>query len=150
MRTEQVECVVFKRYRRKIKYLLLKRIPRKGHFWQPPCGGVEKGDKTLQDAVFRELYEEAGISQASIKQVIDPVHTFKITTDYLTGESANTITEYVFGVEVYPKTKVTLDKNIYVEHEAKKWVTFKQALNMLKWEDNKIGLRKLHEHLSNK
>lgn len=144
MRTKQVECIVFKRVGTEVSYLLLKRIPSKGDFWQPPCGGVEKEDDSLMDAVFREIKEEAGIEKSDVLEVIEGVHTFTMSSHYLTKEEMPPITEYVFGVEIGLDVEVDLTKNIYVEHEEFKWVEYEQALELLKWEDNKTALRKLH------
>ena len=148
MRTQQVECIVFKKDTDDFKFLLLKRIPSKGHFWQPPCGGVEKEDTNLTDAVLREIKEEAGISEDNILRILYKVHSFTMNSDYLSNKSIPIITEYVFGIEVEPETKIDITKNIYTEHEEFKWVNFQDALELLKWEDNKTALKKLHQMLS--
>jgi len=66
MRKIQLECIVYRKRGNKIEFLLMKRIPEKGGFWQPPCGGMENEDKSLKDAAFRELSEEANISKKDI------------------------------------------------------------------------------------
>jgi len=144
MRTTQLECIVFRRKNDSYEFLILKRIPNKGGFWQPVCGGMEKEDKSLLDAAFRELEEEANIQKKDILNVLEDVHYFEINKHYLTGKPISTIKEYVLGFEVKPDTKVTIGKNISAEHDEIKWVTFKEALKLLKWKDNKKGFRKLN------
>jgi len=49
----------------KKKVFIGKRIDIKKEAWQMPQGGVNKGEE-LEDAVYRELYEETGIKKAKI------------------------------------------------------------------------------------
>ncbi len=146
-RTTQLECIVFRRKNNEIEYLVMKRIPKKGGFWQPVCGGMEESDSTLIEAAYRELKEEANINKEDIIKVYENVHHFEITKHYLTGEPIPTIKEYVFGFEVNEGFNVSIDKNIYVEHEEIKWVPFEEAIKLLKWENNKDGFKKLNEIL---
>jgi len=48
------------------KLLLCKR--KKSNNWQFPQGGVDTGEKS-EDAALRELYEEVGIKERSIKKI---------------------------------------------------------------------------------
>lgn len=148
MRTKQVECIVFRKKGNSFEFLLLKRIPEKGGFWQPPCGGVEKDDASKLEAAYRELMEETSIKKEDVMRVIEDVDVFEINKHYLTGEPIPTITEYVFGFEVNPDVYVSIQNNIYPEHETFEWVKFDKALSLLKWENNKIALQKLNQILS--
>lgn len=149
MRTTQLECIVFRRKNDSYEFLILKRISSKGGFWQPVCGGMEKEDKSLLDAAFRELKEEANIQRKDILNILSNVHYFEINKHYLTGNPISPIKEYVFGFEIKPNFTITLDKNIYPEHEEIKWVSFEEALTLLKWENNKDGFKKLNNLLNN-
>ena len=124
MRTQQVECIVFRKHKTHVQYLLLKRIPKKGSFWQPPCGGVEKEDKSLIEATYREVQEETGITHDKIIRIIEDVYRFTMNNDYLTGKESAPLKEYVLGVEVVPDVTVKLDCNIDVEHEEYRWIDF--------------------------
>jgi dATP pyrophosphohydrolase len=150
MRKVQLECIVFRKKGKNHEFLLLKRIPEKGGFWQPPCGGMEETDKSLLDAAYRELSEEANTTKKDVISIIENVHSFEITKHYLTGEPILPIKEYVLGFEVKPDFTPTIDNNIYTEHEEMRWVGFKEALKLLKWENNKEGFKKLHSLITKK
>lgn len=143
MRRIQIECIVFRKKGRIHEFLLLKRIPKKGGFWQPPCGGLEKEDGSKLEAAYREILEEANIHRESVIRVIEDVDVFEINKHYLTEEPIPTITEYVFGFEVDPNISISIQDNIYPEHERFEWVSFEKALNLLKWENNKAAFTKL-------
>lgn len=128
----QIEAIVFRKNKNNYEFLLLKRIPEKGGFWQPITGEIEE-DETSEEAVKREMAEEIGIN--NILQIIENVHHFILRE---TGKE-----EFVLGVEVNSNEKVILDKNIYQEHEEYKWCSYEEAIKLLKWEGNKEGLRKL-------
>ncbi len=133
----KVEVVIFRFVNGSYEYLLLKRIASRGGFWQPVTGGLEEGEE-LHDAIVREVREETGI--ARIKRIINDVHQFTL-------EDKKHFTEYVFGAEINADEKITFDKNIYEEHDAHRWCSFDKAMQMLKWDGNKTGLRKLHKLL---
>jgi dihydroneopterin triphosphate diphosphatase len=147
MRTTQIECIVFRKKESAFEFLLLKRIPKKGGFWQPPCGGLEKDDFSKLEAAYRELLEEANIKKEDVIRVIENVDVFEINKHYLTGKPIPAITEYVFGFEVNSDLSVSIHNNIYPEHETFEWVSFDKALSLLKWENNKVALQKLNQLL---
>lgn len=142
----QVECIIYRRIDSKIEYLVLKRIPEKGGFWQSPTGGFEDDDGSLLNACYREIYEETGINQNDILSVYENVYIFQFEDIYL--DQNHIMTEYVFGFEVNPDVTITLDGNVYVEHEEYQWVSFKEALKLLKWQNNKDAFSKLNELLN--
>lgn len=143
MRKIQLECIIFRKNKEKYKFLLLKRVREKGGFWQSPCGGLEKNDISLLEASYREISEETGISKKDISRVIKDVHSFEINKNYITGKPIPPIKEYVFGFEVNPKIKISIKDNIHKEHEEFKWVSFENAIKMLKWDNNKDAFNKL-------
>jgi dihydroneopterin triphosphate diphosphatase len=147
MKTDQVECIVFRKKEKNIEFLLLKRIPKKGGFWQPICGGKEETDKSLIAAAFRELKEEANILQKDIITIFPSFYFFEINKHYLTGKPISPIKEYVFGFETNSNVVISIKKNIYPEHDEIRWVSFEEAIKLLKWENNKDALKKLNELL---
>ncbi len=129
--------IIFKKNRKNWEFLLLKRIPSRGGFWQPVSGRVEKNENPLQ-AVKRETIEETGIKQ--FKRIIKDVYLFKL-------EEEPNKTSYVFGIEIDSSQKINLDANIYPEHDKIKWCKFDEAIKLLKWPHNKEGLKKLYKIL---
>lgn len=101
------------------------------------------------EALKREIREETGIE--NIVRIIENVHYFEFRDlpfiEYLKkqGQTCEYLKEYVFGVEVALDEVVDLDIE---EHSEYKWCTFKEALSLLKWRENKGALKKLNEILS--
>ena len=133
----KVQVIIFRKNKGSIEFLLLRRIPERGGFWQPVTGGIEK-DEDKKEAVIRELREETGIKD--FIRIIENVYHLK-----LEGDGAD---EYVFGVEISPNTNISLKKNIYLEHDKYEWYKFEKALSLLKWPGNKEGLRRLNKILT--
>lgn len=148
MRTAQLFCIVFRKKGADYEYLLLRRISTKGGFWQAVSGGYEESDVNKLEAAYREMKEEAGIDRSQIIRVIEEVHQYTYDKHYLTGEPITPITEYVYGFEVGLDMEVRMDRNIYTEHDEYRWVSFEEALSLLKWEANKEAFRKLKEKIS--
>lgn len=136
MRTEkQIEVFFYKRLPDgKYSFLLMRRVPDRGGFWQPLTGGVEHGE-TLEEAIVREADEETGITE--MVEVVDSNYHYEFTDE---GRSH---VEYIFGAEVPVSTNVRLSH----EHDDLRWVNKDEALQLLKWPGNKEGLRKLCERL---
>ncbi len=136
----QVEAILFRFINGSCEYLLLKRIDRRGGFWQPVTGGLEEGEE-LPDAVVREVKEETGITK--LKRIIPGIYQFTF------GEKPF-LKEYVFGAEINPSERIVFDKNVYEEHDNYRWCSYKEALQLLKWPGNKKGLTNLHTILKKK
>lgn len=135
---QAILSIIFRRDKGEIKYLLLKRTPSRGGFWQPVSGRVEENEIPLE-AAKREVMEETGIKK--FKKIISDVYTFSL-------ENEPYKTSYCFGFEVSPKTKIDLNYNIYPEHNNIKWCGFNEAIRLLKWPHNKEALKRLKEIIS--
>jgi len=137
MRTnKQVEVIIFKKEGKELLFLILKRNPQKGGFWQPITGGIEEKE-TFEEAATREIGEEIGVI-SGIK-LIDIGYSFEFFDH---GENHF---EKVFAVEVKPETKITISE----EHTEFKWVSVQVAIDQfLKYEKNKEGFIKLIEFLN--
>jgi dATP pyrophosphohydrolase len=131
----QVQGILFRKINGEIQYLLLKRTPEKEGFWQPVTGGLEEGEARVE-ALKREVWEETGI-----KNVVGIVEN----VDYFEYSDAHFIKEYVFGVEVHPNEKIAIDGK---EHSQFRWCSLQEALELLKWDENKKALSRLNEILS--
>lgn len=126
----QVEIFLFKHTREGVRFLMLKRNPQKGGFWQPVTGGVHEGE-TDEQAALREVLEETGIQATNL---LDTAFTFEYKHEN------KVIHEHVFGLEVPENAAVQLSS----EHTKLVWATKTEALDKyLKWTENKQGLQKL-------
>jgi dATP pyrophosphohydrolase len=135
-RTTQVEVIVFKIINNEVIFLLLKRNKQKGGFWQPITGGVEENEG-LDQAAKRELREETSITE--YLRIINNVHYFEFDTDDL-----GVLKEYVFGVQIEPDVKIEISP----EHVEMRWCSLDESLKLLKYENNKIGFKKLFSLLT--
>ena len=119
------------------EYLLLKRNPTRGSFWQGVTGATEKNE-SLIDAASRELKEETGIIPEYICQV-DYSYSFPVESELTSHYPPNTetIREFVFLAEVKPTTIPSLS----FEHVEYCWVHFTEGLNLLKWLNNRDALK---------
>jgi len=131
-RIAQVEVIIFKIIDDKPIFLLLKRHPDRGGFWQPVTGGVE-ADEDLKVAALREMEEETGIKD-TIK-VLENVHYF----EFEPNGGYDWTKEYVYGVQVNEKIEAVISD----EHTELKWCSLKEALELLKYESNREGFRKI-------
>ena len=135
----QVQGILFRKINRGIEYLLLKTTPEREDFWQPVTGGLEEGE-TKVEALKREVWEETGIK--STARIIEDVHYFEYSdAHFINIKGFNFIKEYVFGVEVDPNERIVIDGK---EHSQFSWCSFQEALQLLKWDENKKALSKLN------
>lgn len=130
-RKKLVEIIVFKIVDNVAMFLMLKRNKQKGGFWQPVTGGVEDGE-SLFEAANRELQEETGITK--YLRIINNVYYFEFDT-----VEFGVLKEYVFGVQI----ESDMDAKLSPEHTEMKWCTLEESLALLKYENNKIGFKKL-------
>ena len=145
-----VSITVFRKKNSRIEFLLLHRLKSVGGFWQSPGGKREKTDVSLKAAALREVYEETGISKKDVIKYIPTYHKSSFDKHYLTNKPIRTIYEDIVGLEVKPDVKITLEVNIIPEHDSFVWVSFKKALTMLKWQNNKDAFHKFHHILLEK
>lgn len=130
-RTTQVEVIVFKIINGEILFLLLKRTEQRGGFWQPVTGGVHEGE-SLVEAVKRELLEETGIKD--FIHIYNDIHSFEFDL-----EKYGTLKECVFGVRIADN----IDAELSPEHTEMKWCSLDESLDLLKYDGNKVGFKKL-------
>lgn len=123
-------------------YLLLKRkLHWKG--WEFPKGGVEKFE-TKRHALKRELREETGLDLIKTKKHDYSGRYFyaKVFPDR-PGFIGQTFSLYSAEVR---EGKVKFDKN---EHAGYKWVSYKDALKLLKYPDQKKALEIVNQWVRN-
>lgn len=126
---QQTEIVIFKKQGSEMLFLILKRNPQKGGFWQPITGGVEQGE-TFEQTAVREVYEEIGIAEAKLLDIDFSFEFFDHGENHL---------EKCFAVEVSPDAEIILSD----EHTEFKWVDIETAINQfLKYPNNKKAFQK--------
>lgn len=130
-----VFVVVYSKTRDSIEYLILKR---KLHWsgWEFPKGGIEGKEKVIS-SIMRELKEETSLNALKITKfpVSGKYEYAKIFSDR-EGIIGQTYTLY--SAEVRKKENIGIDRQ---EHSGYRWVEFEEALNSLKWPNQKECLR---------
>jgi dATP pyrophosphohydrolase len=131
----------------KIEFALFKRKALKDwDFWQGIAGGGE-GNETPLETAKRETYEESGIPMESNFIKLNTVNSIPISgfkDKNLWEENLYVIPEYSFGVNA-SSSIVTISK----EHTKYKWLSYSEALKILKWDNNKTALWELNCRLLN-
>jgi dATP pyrophosphohydrolase len=129
----QIQAILYRKVDEKLQFLLLRRALDRDGFWQPVTGGQEEGESRME-TLAREVEEETGIT--GFIRVVDGVHYFEYALPHL-------IKEYVFGVEVSSDEQVEIGE----EHTESRWCSFHEALQLLKWKENKEAITRLNEIL---
>jgi len=124
-------------------YILLKRNKNRGGFWQPITGGEENFDNgDLLKTAIRETREELGIDIAE-SQIVEIPHSFK----FIDQEGVEH-TEKCFGTILPLEAKGQI--RLSDEHTAILYGTDLDYLkSLLKFEDNRIGLEKFSQWMTN-
>jgi len=138
-----VSVIIYRKNNAGYEFLLLKRVPKFGDFWQPPGGRMEEGETKLETA-YREVLEEAGITKDDILKIHEDIYYFTVLRHYLSDKPLNSVSEqHVMAFEVRPDTKINIHNNPDSEHEEYKWVDYDTVVKMLKWQNNKDSYEKL-------
>jgi len=120
------------------QFLLLRRIPPRGGYWQGITGAVEP-DEALDEAAIRELTEETALTPTRLLPA-GYSYTFPAKKSGSTKSSpTQRVTEYVFLALLGAKVDPTIDPR---EHDAWDWFTYEEALTWLRWPENIEGLRR--------
>ncbi len=126
-----------------IVYAVFKRKPETGGYWQGIAGGGEEGESPLT-AAHREAREEAGITTDCEFLKLDSLSTVPVAgvCGFVWGPDVLVIPEYSFGV------RVTGDR-LYLsgEHTEYRWLNYRAAHDLLRWDSNKNALWELDYRL---
>ncbi len=133
-----VEVHIFLKSDKEIKFLLLKRAENEKYpnIWQPITGSINKNEKAYETAL-REVTEETGIKVKELLVVPTLSGFYSYENDYISIIP-------VFAVEVEENIEVKLSQ----EHSDFKWVSLKEALEMVSWEDQRKSMRLINEHFT--
>ena len=143
MYRKSVFIVVYRIENNKPSYLLLKRHKHwKG--WEFPKGGYEKKENSL-DVVKREVYEETNNKPQNIIK-----HPFSGRYEYqkCLKDRPNIVgqTFSLYSAEIKSK-KIEFDE---WEHLDFCWCSLKEAIKLLKWENQKEGIMIVNDFLTKK
>ena len=127
------------------EYLLLRRIPRIGGFWQGVTGSREEGEGIAQ-AAHREVLEETGFSLDAVES-IGYSYRFPVEDQWrhLYDPRVENIVEHVFVAETAGG-----DPKLSWEHEIWRWCTLDEAACLLKYPNNLEALRRCASFLANR
>jgi 8-oxo-dGTP pyrophosphatase MutT (NUDIX family) len=139
----QVNVFPYRANNRQIEFLLMRRLPHGGGFWQGVSGGVLVGeDITL--AAERELDEETGF-QTEV-QSLDFTYSYPVEEkDKLKySPDVREVVEHAFVADVSGLGETTLSR----EHDAFKWQRFIDIdMKDLFWPENQEALRRAWEFI---
>jgi len=130
---EKVFVIVYRIVDSSLELLSLKPSPEPGRNtdYYVITGGVEKYDKSLEEASLREVAEEIGIKSNSI---ISLDHTISYTDHITFKEHA----EHCFGVKAND-SKIVLN----FEHIDYRWLNKNDFINTIWWDYDKKILEKM-------
>jgi dATP pyrophosphohydrolase len=128
----------------KIEFAVFKRADEA--FWQGIAGGAEDNETPIEAAI-RESFEETKIPVTSKFYPLQfqgnvPVNAFAASKYW--SKELYVIPEFYFAVEC-----IGVEIIISHEHTEFKWVTYDEAVKLLKWDSNKTALWELNERLLN-
>lgn len=132
------------------EFLMLRRIPEHDGFWQGVSGAPEWGEPD-DTAAVREVREETGLE---VSERLMPVgYRYELRKaevegwaaavwERLYGLGVETVPEEVYAAEASADWEPTLAPS---EHDAHRWCTLDEALDLLKFEENREALRRAAE-----
>jgi len=126
----KIEGIVFSKEGGNYKFLIIKRVPEDGGFWQPLTEGLEEGE-TIEECLKRGVEEELGISD--IKNITERIWSF--AWENKDGEPN---IDLVYGVEISKDKKVTINPE---EHSEYRWCSLEETLKLLGKENNKKAFK---------
>lgn len=125
-------AVVYRKRFGRVRFLLIHQID--GSFWGFPKGHVVKGESERETA-FREVLEETGLRVRFKRGFCERIH-------YLTQSSRKK--EVVFFLSQVQGQTVRIGES---EVDDYRWVTYRQALDLLPFENLRLLLEKAHNYI---
>jgi ADP-ribose pyrophosphatase YjhB (NUDIX family) len=133
----KVEGIIFAKEDAFHKFLLIKRVPEEGGFWQPLTESLREKE-TVEECLLRGLREELGIKE--VVNITDRIWQFGW------DKNGETNLDLVYGVEILSDTKIILSK----EHSRYRWCSFNIAVSLLKYDTNKEALKRFRTNFMKK
>lgn len=129
------QSIVYRKSGLTHEVLVLKRSKKDGGFWSLVNGTLEF-DESIPECRNRELLEEVGIQ--NVKKWSDEIHRFTFR------DKDATILVLVYAAKIEKNITITLNH----EHTEYKWLSFDDAIGLVKYNDDKNGLRACRDQLS--
>jgi 8-oxo-dGTP pyrophosphatase MutT (NUDIX family) len=119
-----------------IRVLILRRPPSRGGIWVPVSGKVEARDRDFRSALRREIAEETGFTAPL------PLHSldWEVVFD---GPDGRPWRLHAYRVELQAAWTPRLSE----EHDAYEYVSPREAIHRLHYEDNRSAVRLLLQRL---
>ena len=135
---KQVLIIPYRIIDNKIEYCIFKRKDMDA--WQWIAGGAEDFDEDIIASAKREFFEETSIKDAQIQQLemTCKIPVVNVVKDFIWGEDVFYSEEYSFAVNITDE-KIQLSN----EHTEYKWVDYKEAKSLLRYDSNKSALWEL-------
>ena len=126
----------FRRDTNGIDYLMMRRSPKYGGFWQGITGAIDENETPLGGA-RRELKEETQLSPAHLFQV-EFNYSFPMEEEWKPwyAPGVESIEECVFLAEISDGSEPILS----FEHDLYEWMPYAPAMARLKWPNNQRAL----------
>lgn len=131
----KVEGIVFSKVNGDYEFLIIKRVPEDGGFWQPLTESLEEGE-TVEECMIRGVKEELGLDK--ITGVTERLWSFPWE-----NKKGEPNIDLVYGVEISRDAEVKINPK---EHSEYKWCSFDEAMELLGKDNNK----KAFEHFKEK
>ena len=131
--------IVYRKTEGKVEFLVLHRVfGWKG--WEFPKGGVEKYDKTEEDALLREIKEETGLSKIRIGEKLPHAIKYKYPKDFAKKYRHTETEQHVFLVRAFEDKIKTPQFSGVKEHDDYKWLSYEEARKQITHENQKEAL----------
>jgi dihydroneopterin triphosphate diphosphatase len=145
-----VSIQLFKPTPRGFRYLMLRRPPARGGFWQSVTGAPLAGE-TDTEAAIREVHEETGYDVSASIIPLGVSYSYALRPELADrwrsryGPGVNTISVVAFGAEVLAAADPLLDPT---EHDSFAWYSHERADAVLDWPIEKDALAGRRKALS--
>lgn len=139
----QVLVIPYKIMNDEIEFGIFSRSDMK--CWQWIAGGGEDFDESIIESAHREANEEAGIPKDLELMELDSITTIPVENcagGFIWGDDIFVVPEYSFAVNTLGHDFV-----LSSEHKEFKWVSYDEAMGMLKYDSNRSALWELNIRL---
>lgn len=121
-------------------FLMLRRIPTRGGFWQGVTGAPHPHESD-DEAAVREVREETGFDVSASLMPLGVEYEYRLSSEVarkaIYAAHVRAIHVVAFGAEVTEQRDPTLDPD---EHDAFAWCSHREAAEMLDWPVEKDAL----------